>query len=81
MMDRAREPLMIEPATKPPTVPAAEPLSNDSIRHRWLRWDASRTVDPRSVVLRGVVAVDFVAMDFVVAAVSIGCVEVAGQQY
>ena len=57
MMDRTQEPLITEPATKPPTELATEPLLNDSIRDGWLRWDASRTVDLRSAVLRGVIAV------------------------
>ena len=47
----------MKPPTELATELATEPLLNDSIRDGWLRWDVSRTVDPRSVVLRGVVAV------------------------
>ena len=62
LMDRTREPLMVKPTMmKPPTKLATElatePLLDNSIGHRWLRWDASCTVDLRSAVLRGVIAV------------------------
>ena len=45
------------------------------------RCDRSNSIDWLLSVAADFVAMDFVAVDFVVAAVSIGCVEIAGQQY